>query len=186
LPIIETQAGDVTAFVPTNVISITDGQIFLETDLFNSGIRPAMNAGISVSRVGGAAQTDIIKKLGGGIRLALAQYRELAAFSQFASDLDEATRRQLERGVRVTEVMKQKQYAPLSVAEMAVSIYAVNNGYMDKVERNKVVDFEAALQSFARSNHAAALKAINDKPVLKEHEAALKKIVEEFVATGAY
>jgi F-type H+-transporting ATPase subunit alpha len=186
LPIIETQAGDVTAFVPTNVISITDGQIFLETDLFNPGIRPAMNAGISVSRVGGAAQTDIIKKLGGGIRLALAQYRELAAFSQFASDLDEATRRQLERGVRVTEVMKQKQYAPLSVAEMAVSIYAVNNGYMDKVERNKVVDFEAALQSFARSNHAAALKAINDKPVLKEHEATLKKIVEEFVATGAY
>ena len=133
LPIIETQAGDVTAFVPTNVISITDGQIFLETDLFNSGIRPAMNAGISVSRVGGAAQTDIIKKLGGGIRLALAQYRELAAFSQFASDLDEATRRQLDRGMRVTEVMKQKQYAPMSVAEMALSIYAVNNGYFDKV-----------------------------------------------------
>src|SRR2546429_6039477 len=125
LPIIETQAGDVTAFVPTNVISITDGQIFLETDLFNAGIRPAMNAGISVSRVGGAAQTDIIKKLGGGIRLALAQYRELAAFSQFASDLDEATRRQLERGQRVTEVMKQKQYAPMSVAEMALAIYAV-------------------------------------------------------------
>jgi F-type H+/Na+-transporting ATPase subunit alpha len=149
LPIIETQAGDVTAFVPTNVISITDGQIFLETDLFNAGIRPAMNAGISVSRVGGAAQTDIIKKLGGGIRLALAQYRELAAFSQFASDLDEATRKQLERGQRVTEVMKQKQYAPMSVAEMALSIYAVNNGYMDKVDRNKVVDFEAALQAFA-------------------------------------
>jgi F-type H+-transporting ATPase subunit alpha len=186
LPIIETQAGDVTAFVPTNVISITDGQIFLETDLFNAGIRPAMNAGISVSRVGGAAQTDIIKRLGGGIRLALAQYRELAAFSQFASDLDEATRKQLERGVRVTEVMKQKQYAPMSVAEMAISIYAVNNGYMDKVERNKVVAFEAALQAFARSNHAAALKAINDKPVLKEHEAILKKICEDFVSTGAY
>src|SRR5271155_2212995 len=135
LPIIETQAGDVTAFVPTNVISITDGQIFLETDLFNAGMRPAINAGISVSRVGGAAQTNIIKKLGGGVRLALAQYRELAAFSQFASDLDEATRRQLERGQRVTEVMKQKQYAPMSVAEMALSIYAVNNGYMDKVER---------------------------------------------------
>ena len=133
LPIIETQAGDVTAFVPTNVISITDGQIFLETDLFNAGIRPAMNAGISVSRVGGAAQTDIIKRLGGGIRLALAQYRELAAFSQFASDLDEATRKQLERGQRVTELMKQKQYAPMSVAEMALSIYAVNNGYIDKV-----------------------------------------------------
>jgi F-type H+-transporting ATPase subunit alpha len=186
LPIIETQAGDVTAFVPTNVISITDGQIFLETDLFNSGIRPAMNAGISVSRVGGAAQTDIIKKLGGGIRLALAQYRELAAFSQFASDLDEATRRQLERGVRVTEVMKQKQYAPMSVAEMALSIYAVNNGFMDKVDRTKVVEFEAALQAFAHSNHGAALKAINDKPVLKEQEAVLKKIVEDFVSTGAY
>ena len=139
LPIIETQAGDVTAFVPTNVISITDGQIFLETDLFNAGIRPAMNAGISVSRVGGAAQTDIIKKLGGGIRLALAQYRELAAFSQFASDLDEATRRQLERGQRVTELMKQKQYAPMSVAQMALSIFAVNNGFMDKVPLNKIV-----------------------------------------------
>jgi F-type H+-transporting ATPase subunit alpha len=186
LPIIETQAGDVTAFVPTNVISITDGQIFLETDLFNAGIRPAMNAGISVSRVGGAAQTDIIKKLGGGIRLALAQYRELAAFSQFASDLDEATRKQLERGVRVTEVMKQKQYAPMSVAEMALAIYAVNGGYMDKVERNKVVAFEAALQAFAHSNYAASIKAINDKPVLKEQEATLKKICDDFVATGAY
>jgi len=186
LPIIETQAGDVTAFVPTNVISITDGQIFLETDLFNSGIRPAMNAGISVSRVGGAAQTDIIKRLGGGIRLALAQFRELAAFSQFSSDLDEATRRQIDRGVRVTEVMKQKQYAPMSVAEMAASIYAVNNGYMDNVDRKKVVDFEAALLSFARSNHGETLKAINAKPVLKEHEASLKKIVEDFVATGAY
>ena len=141
LPIIETQAGDVTAFVPTNVISITDGQIFLETDLFNSGIRPAMNAGISVSRVGGAAQTGVIKKLGGGIRLALAQFRELAAFSQFASDLDEATRKQLERGERVTELMKQKQYAPMSVAEQALSIYAVNNGYMDKVEKKKIVGF---------------------------------------------
>jgi F-type H+-transporting ATPase subunit alpha len=186
LPIIETQAGDVTAFVPTNVISITDGQIFLETDLFNSGIRPAMNAGISVSRVGGAAQTDIIKKLGGGIRLALAQYRELAAFSQFASDLDEATRRQLDRGMRVTEVMKQKQYAPMSVAEMALSIYAVNNGYFDKVERQKVVAFEAALQAFARSNHEAVLKEINDKPVLKDQEENLKKIVEGFVATDPY
>jgi F-type H+/Na+-transporting ATPase subunit alpha len=186
LPIIETQAGDVTAFVPTNVISITDGQIFLETDLFNSGIRPAMNAGISVSRVGGAAQTDIIKRLGGSIRLALAQYRELAAFSQFASDLDEATRRQLERGQRVTEVMKQKQYAPMSVAEMALSIYAVNNGYMDKVERSKVVEFEAALQSFAHGSHAAALEAINANPVLKAHEATLKKICEDFIATGVY
>jgi F-type H+-transporting ATPase subunit alpha len=186
LPIIETQAGDVTAFVPTNVISITDGQIFLETDLFNAGIRPAMNAGISVSRVGGAAQTDIIKKLGGGIRLALAQYRELAAFSQFASDLDEATRRQLERGERVTELMKQKQYAPMSVAEMALSIYAVNNGYMDKVERKKVVDFEAALQRFAQGNHKASIDAINAKPELKAHEATLKKICEDFLANGAY
>jgi F-type H+/Na+-transporting ATPase subunit alpha len=187
LPIIETQAGDVTAFVPTNVISITDGQIFLETDLFNAGIRPAMNAGISVSRVGGAAQTDIIKKLGGGIRLALAQYRELAAFSQFASDLDEATRRQLERGQRVTEVMKQKQYAPMSVAEMALSIYAVNNGYMDKVELKKVVAFEAALQAFAHTSYKAMLDAINQNPKLsKENEAELKKCVEDFLKTGTY
>jgi F-type H+/Na+-transporting ATPase subunit alpha len=186
LPIIETQAGDVTAFVPTNVISITDGQIFLESDLFNAGIRPAMNAGISVSRVGGAAQTDIIKRLGGGIRLALAQYRELAAFSQFASDLDDATRRQLERGQRVTEVMKQRQYAPMSVAEMALSIYSVNNGYMDKVDRRKVVEFETALQNFARSSHRAVLDAINAEPTLKKHEAALKKICDDFAATGAY
>jgi F-type H+-transporting ATPase subunit alpha len=187
LPIIETQAGDVTAFVPTNVISITDGQIFLETDLFNAGIRPAMNAGISVSRVGGAAQTDIIKKLGGGIRLALAQYRELAAFSQFASDLDEATRRQLERGQRVTELMKQKQYAPMSVAQMALSIYAVNNGFMDKVPLNKIVDFEAALQAFARSSYGSLIDGINATPKFtKENEAALKKCVEDFIATGSY
>jgi len=146
-----------------------------------------MNAGISVSRVGGAAQTDIIKKLGGGIRLALAQYRELAAFSQFASDLDEATRRQLERGQRVTEVMKQKQYAPMSVAEMALSIYAVNNGFMDKVELKKVVAFEAALQGFAQSNHQKVLDDINATPKFsKENEAALKKIIEDFVATGTY
>ncbi len=187
LPIIETQAGDVTAFVPTNVISITDGQIFLETDLFNAGVRPAMNAGISVSRVGGAAQTDIIKKLGGGIRLALAQYRELAAFSQFASDLDEATRKQLERGQRVTELMKQKQYAPMSVAEMALSIYAVNGGYMDNVDLKKVVAFEAALQSFAHSHYAAMLDRINREPKLsKDNEAELKKCVEDFIATGTY
>jgi F-type H+/Na+-transporting ATPase subunit alpha len=187
LPIIETQAGDVTAFVPTNVISITDGQIFLETDLFNSGIRPAMNAGISVSRVGGAAQTDIIKKLGGGIRLALAQFRELAAFSQFASDLDEATRKQLERGQRVTEVMKQKQYEPMSVAEMALSIYAVNNGFMDKVELKKIVAFETALQAFAHSNYKSQLDEINKTPKLsKENEATLRKIIEDFVATGTY
>jgi len=186
LPIIETQAGDVTAFVPTNVISITDGQIFVESNLFNAGIRPAMNAGISVSRVGGAAQTDIIKRLGGGIRLALAQYRELAAFSQFASDLDEATRKQLERGQRTTEVMKQKQYAPMSVAQMALSIYAVNSGYMDKVPLNKVVAFEAAMQGFAKSSHKTELDAIDAEPVLKKHEATLKKIVESFAATGSY
>jgi len=187
LPIIETQAGDVTAFVPTNVISITDGQIFLETDLFNAGIRPAMNAGISVSRVGGAAQTDIIKKLGGGIRLSLAQYRELAAFSQFASDLDEATRRQLERGQRVTEVMKQKQYAPMSVAEMALAIYAVNGGYLDKVELKKVVAFETALQAFAHSGYQSMLDAINSAPRLtKENEAGMKKCIEDFLATGTY
>jgi F-type H+/Na+-transporting ATPase subunit alpha len=184
IPIIETQAGDVTAFVPTNVISITDGQIFLETDLFNAGMRPAINAGISVSRVGGAAQTNIIKKLGGGVRLALAQYRELAAFSQFASDLDEATRRQLERGQRVTELMKQKQYAPMSVAEMSLSLYAANNGYFDKVDRRKVVETEAGLQSFARSSFADLLKGINGKPDLsKDVEASLKKCCDEFFAT---
>ena len=184
LPIIETQAGDVTAFVPTNVISITDGQIFLEGDLFNAGIRPAMNAGISVSRVGGAAQTDIIKRLGGGIRLALAQYRELAAFSQFASDLDEATRKQLERGQRVTELMKQKQYAPMSVAEMAPSLFAANNGYFDKVDRRKVVETEAALQSFARATVPDLLKGINAKPDLsKDVEAALKKCCDDFFAS---
>ncbi|HEY6923841.1 MAG TPA: F0F1 ATP synthase subunit alpha [Steroidobacteraceae bacterium] len=187
LPIIETQAGDVTAFVPTNVISITDGQIFLETDLFNAGNRPAMNAGISVSRVGGAAQTDIIKKLGGGIRLALAQYRELAAFSQFASDLDEATRKQLERGQRTQEVMKQKQYAPMSVAEMALTIYAVNNGYMDKVELKKVTAFEAALQAFAHTSYKSLLDGINATPKFsKENEAGLKKCIEDFIATGTY
>src|SRR5580693_298810 len=184
LPIIETQAGDVTAFVPTNVISITDGQIFLETDLFNAGMRPAINAGISVSRVGGAAQTNIIKKLGGGVRLALAQYRELAAFSQFASDLDEATRKQLERGQRVTELMKQKQYAPMSVAQMALSLYAGNNGYFDKVDRRKVVETEAALQSFARGTYADLLKIINAQPDLsKDVEAALKKCCDEFFAS---
>jgi F-type H+-transporting ATPase subunit alpha len=184
IPIIETQAGDVTAFVPTNVISITDGQIFLESDLFNAGIRPAINAGISVSRVGGAAQTNIIKKLGGGIRLSLAQYRELAAFSQFASDLDEATRRQLERGQRVTELMKQKQYAPLSVAEMALSLYAANSGFFDKVDVKKVVETEAALQSFARTNYAPLLQTIVEKPDLsKDVEAQLKKLCEEYFAT---
>src|SRR5258707_877987 len=187
MPIIQTQAGDVMAFVPTNVISITDGQIFLETDLFNAGIRPAMNAGISVSRVGGAAQTDIIKKLGGGIRLALAQYRELAAFSQFASDLDDATRKQLERGRMVTELMKQPQYQPLSVSEQAVVLFAVNNGQFDKVPLNKIVDFEAGLQAFAKTNHKQVMDTINATPKLsKENEAGLKLIIEQFIATGTY
>ncbi|WP_018868905.1 MULTISPECIES: F0F1 ATP synthase subunit alpha [unclassified Thioalkalivibrio] len=161
LPIIETQAGDVSAFVPTNVISITDGQIFLETDLFNSGIRPAINAGLSVSRVGGSAQTKIIKKLGGSVRLDLAQYRELAAFSQFASDLDETTRKQLDRGKRVTELMKQGQYQPMSIGEMAFSLYAANQGYLDDVEEDKVVDFERELQAWLRSNQKALLDEIN-------------------------
>ncbi|GAB6068630.1 F0F1 ATP synthase subunit alpha [Methylothermus subterraneus] len=161
LPIIETQAGDVSAFVPTNVISITDGQIYLETGLFNAGIRPAVNPGISVSRVGGAAQTKIIKKLGGGIRLDLAQYRELAAFAQFASELDEATRKQIERGQRVTEILKQPQYKPMSVAEQAVSLFAVGQGYLDDVPVNKVRDFEDALQDYMKTEHAELLEEIN-------------------------
>jgi F-type H+-transporting ATPase subunit alpha len=161
LPIIETQAGDVSAFVPTNVISITDGQIFLESDLFNAGIRPAINAGLSVSRVGGAAQTKIIKKLGGGVRLALAQYRELAAFSQFASDLDDATRRQLQRGERVTELMKQVQFSPLSIGLMATSLFAANEGYLDDVDKTKVVDFEKALHSYMLSSQAELIDRIN-------------------------
>ena len=181
LPIIETQAGDVSAFVPTNVISITDGQIYLETDLFNSGFRPAINAGLSVSRVGGAAQTKIVKKLGGGIRLALAQYRELAAFSQFASDLDEATRKQLERGQRVMELMKQKQYSPLSVAEMSVSLYAVENGFLDDVELEKIGDFEDALLAFMNSDKKDLIQQINDEGEFNDDvEAALKSSVEEF------
>ena len=184
LPIIETQAGDVSAFVPTNVISITDGQIFLETDLFNSGIRPAINAGISVSRVGGAAQTKIIKKLGGGVRLALAQFRELAAFAQFASDLDEATRKQLDRGRRVVELMKQKQYSPLSTADMALSLYAANEGYLDDVDANKVVAFEAAMHSYFLAKHAALRDKINNTGDYdKDIEAGLKKAVEDFKKT---
>ena len=187
LPIIETQAGDVSAFVPTNVISITDGQIYLESDLFNAGIRPAINAGLSVSRVGGAAQTKIIKKLGGGIRLALAQYRELAAFAQFASDLDETTRKQIERGQRVTELMKQKQYSPLSVAEMAISLYAANEGYLDDVDAEKVVDFEAGLLASFRDNHQKLIDKINNSGDYNEKiEAGLKKAVEEFKETGAF
>jgi len=172
LPIIETQAGDVSAFVPTNVISITDGQIFLETDLFNAGIRPAINAGLSVSRVGGAAQTKIIKKLGGGVRLALAQYRELAAFAQFASDLDESTRKQLERGQRVTEVMKQSQYAPLSVAEMAIALFAVDRGYWDDLKIEEVVPAEASLQAFMRRQYGDLIHQMNQEqeltPIIEE------------------
>jgi F-type H+-transporting ATPase subunit alpha len=187
LPIIETQAGDVSAFVPTNVISITDGQIFLESDLFNAGIRPAINAGLSVSRVGGAAQTKIIKKLGGGVRLSLAQYRELAAFSQFASDLDDATRAQLERGQRVTELMKQKQYSPLSVALLAISLYAADNGYLDDVEVAKVVDFEAAMHSFISSNNADLLDKINESGDYNDEiEAGIKAAIEKFKETGTW
>jgi len=187
LPIIETQAGDVSAFVPTNVISITDGQIFLETDLFNAGIRPAINAGLSVSRVGGAAQTDVIKKLGGGVRLALAQFRELAAFSQFASDLDEATRKQLERGQRVTELLKQKQYAPMTVAQQAVSLFAVDRGYLDDVELEKVGDFEAALQSYMSSQHSDFMQSVNDDPKYDDDvEAKLKSALDDFISTGTW
>ena len=187
LPIIETQAGDVSAFVPTNVISITDGQIFLETDLFNANIRPAINAGLSVSRVGGAAQTSAVKKLGGGVRLALAQYRELAAFSQFASDLDEATRRQLERGQRVTEMMKQKQYSPLSVAEMSVSLFAVDRGYLDDIELSKVEAYEAGLQSFIRSEHPDLLKLIGDAGQYNDEvDSALTAACDAFKANNAW
>jgi F-type H+-transporting ATPase subunit alpha len=187
LPIIETQAGDVSAFVPTNVISITDGQIFLETDLFNAGIRPAVNPGISVSRVGGAAQTKIVKKLSGGVKLALAQYRELAAFAQFASDLDETTRKQLERGQRVTELMKQKQYAPLSIANMSLSIYAANEGFLDDVPLNKVLAFEAGLHAFMAQNH----KALMDEIVRTgkwdgEVEGVFKSSIVEFKKTGSW
>ena len=187
LPIIETQAGDVSAFVPTNVISITDGQIFLETDLFNAGIRPAVNAGISVSRVGGAAQTAIMKKLSGGIRIALAQYRELAAFAQFASDLDEATRRQLERGQRVTELMKQKQYAPMSIAQMALSIYAVNEGYLDDVPMNKILAFEEGLHAHMANTQGELMHRIVQTGAWdKDIEAVFKQMVSEFKTTGTW
>jgi F-type H+-transporting ATPase subunit alpha len=187
LPIIETQAGDVSAFVPTNVISITDGQIFLESNLFNAGIRPAVNAGISVSRVGGAAQTKIIKKLGGGIRLALAQYAELAAFAQFASDLDDATRAQLEHGQRVTELMKQKQYSPLSIAETAVSLFAAEKGYLNDVALNKIVDCEAALHAYVNNEHAELMATINEKgDYNKDIEASLNKTLELFKSTQTW
>ncbi len=189
LPIIETQAGDVSAFVPTNVISITDGQIFLETDLFIAGIRPAINAGISVSRVGGAAQTKIMKRkdTGAGVRLALAQYRELAAFAQFASDLDEATRKQLEHGRIVTEVMKQPQYQPMAVWEMALTLFAVNNGYMEGVEIKQLASFEKSLRDYIRTKHTALMERLEkNKDMSKEDEAELRTAIEQFKKTGAF
>ena len=187
LPVIETAAGDVSAFVPTNVISITDGQIFLEADLFNAGIRPAINPGISVSRVGGAAQTKVIKKLGGGVRLVLAQYRELAAFSQFASDLDEATRKQLDRGRMVTELMKQAQYSPLSISDMAVTLLAANKGYLDDVPVNKALAFESALHSFMKSKYKNLLDKIeSSKDLAGDDEKAMEAAIQDFKATSAY
>ena len=187
LPVIETQAGDVSAFVPTNVISITDGQIFLESDLFNAGVRPAMNAGISVSRVGGAAQTKIMKKLSGGIRTALAQYRELAAFSQFASDLDDATKAQLDHGERVTELMKQKQYSPQSIAEMGLLIYAADNGHLNDVSVEKIGAFEAALLSYVHAEHAELLSGIVASGNWDdEAEAGFKSLLESFKSTQTW
>lgn len=187
LPIIETQAGDVSAFIPTNVISITDGQIYLETSLFNAGIRPAINAGLSVSRVGGAAQTKIIKKLAGGVRIALAQYRELEAFSQFASDLDETTRKQLERGQRTTELLKQSQYSPMSVAEIAFTWFVVDRGYLDDVELKKVNAFESALLSYLRAEHKALLDEINTKLKLTDDIVTqMAKVVDSFKQTQTW
>ena len=187
LPIIETQAGDVSAFVPTNVISITDGQIFLETDLFNAGIRPAINAGVSVSRVGGAAQTKIMKRkdTGGGVRLALAQYRELAAFAQFASDLDESTRKQLERGRMVTELMKQQQYQPLQVWEMALTLFAVNTGYYDDIDVKKALAAEKSMRDFVKSKYAA-LAGRMDKELSGDDEKALNEAIKDWKKNGSY
>ncbi|MFT7651237.1 MAG: F-type H+-transporting ATPase subunit alpha [Limisphaerales bacterium] len=187
LPVIETQAGDISAFVPTNVISITDGQIFLETEKFNSGLRPAMNPGTSVSRVGGSAQTPFIKKISGGIKLALAQYRELAAFSQFASDLDDATRRQLEHGERVTELMKQKQFAPMSVSEMGTVLFAANEGYLVDVAVNKVLDFEAALLGYMHSEHADFMNDIDENGTYNpDVVATLNEAITQFKATQTF
>ena len=187
LPIIETQAGDVSAYIPTNVISITDGQIFLEADMFNAGVRPAINPGISVSRVGGAAQTKIMKKLSGGVRTALAQYRELAAFSQFASDLDEATKAQLDHGERVTELMKQKQYSPQSIAEMGLMLYAADNGFLKAVEVNKIGDFESALLSYMKAEHGDLINQINQSGDYNDDIAAgFKAALEKFVATQTW
>jgi F-type H+-transporting ATPase subunit alpha len=189
LPVIETQAGDVTAFVPTNVISITDGQIFLETDLFNAGIRPAINAGISVSRVGGAAQTKIMKRkdTGGGVRLALAQYRELAAFAQFASDLDEATRKQLELGKMVTELMKQPQYQPLQVWEMAVTLFSVNNGFFNDIEVARALAAERSMRDYLKAQYADLVKRLEEKKDLSaEDEKALKDAIADWKKNGSY
>ena len=187
LPIIETQAGDISAFVPTNVISITDGQMFMETSLFNAGIRPAINPGLSVSRVGGAAQTKIIKKLGGSLRLVLAQYRELEAFAQFASDLDDATRKQLEHGQRATEILKQPPSSPLSVGEMSASLFAVDRGYLTDVAVDKVCAFERHLHSFLNDKYSSLMSSINANPALtEEHEQQLKKSMDEFKATQTW
>jgi len=189
LPVIETQAGDVTAFVPTNVISITDGQIFLETDLFNAGIRPAINAGISVSRVGGAAQTKIMKRrdTGGGVRLALAQFRELAAFSQFASDLDEATRKQLDLGKMVTELMKQPQYRPLQVWEMAVTLFAVNNGFFNDIDVKKALAAERSMRDYLKDKYGALIKQVSEKNELSgDDEKALKDGIADWKQNGSY
>jgi len=187
LPVIETQAGDVSAFVPTNVISITDGQIFLEADMFNAGVRPAMNAGISVSRVGGAAQTKVMKKLSGGIRTALAQYRELAAFSQFASDLDDATKAQLDHGERVTELMKQKQYSPQSTAEMGITLYAANEGYLNDIEVAKIGDFEQALLSYMHAEHSDLMASIVESGDYNDEiEGTFKAAIETFKKTQTW
>jgi len=187
LPIIETQAGDVSAFVPTNVISITDGQIFLESDKFNAGERPAMNPGVSVSRVGGDAQVKFMSKISGGIKLALAQYRELAAFSQFASDLDDATRRQLEHGERINELMKQKQYAPMSVAEMGVVLFAANEGFLEDIEVSKVLDFEAALKSYMNSEQSAFMDEVNANGVYSDEVVdTMRKAIETFKSTQTW
>jgi F-type H+-transporting ATPase subunit alpha len=187
LPIIETQEGDVSAFVPTNVISITDGQIFLETGLFNSGQRPAVNVGLSVSRVGGAAQTKAVKKVGGGLRLDLAQYRELAAFAQFASDLDEATRQQIERGKRGMEALKQNENSPMSVAEITAILFALNNGDLDDVEASKVVDFEKAYMAYLKSSHSSLIDTLNEEAALSDQiTEGLKKAMADFKATGSY
>lgn len=187
LPIIETQAGDVTAFVPTNVISITDGQIFLETDLFHAGIRPAINTGLSVSRVGGAAQTKLMKKLVGGMRLAAAQYRELAAFAQFAADLDDVTRKQLERGQRVTEILKQPQFHPMSVAEMAISLYVIEKGLLDSIPLEQIGAYEKALHDFLKSNYAELLNAMNTELQLTDAiQQQLDAAINMFKQTGSW